>query len=360
MAGSLDLFPTVWKRLARWNDPCVIDHAGAERDQESFVILFFHGTSDDCTKPENWMPSVADLMRRNGETCLVIPGVASSQQNEVGPRGVDFIFSIMERTNTEGGLTALAPSTNAGLKSALVTAGREMDVAREIGNGGFEKYNDAFEKILTSKDEHGDEDYKWAWGIKARAAVGGLCGIAYYKYIGERHRRPIRIVGHSRGACAAVGAHNLLSYWGIPCTTLTLDACHGVARFTQKDYWQKIWAGRLHFIKAKKSVGLNFNPLVSRPNITGIAPGATTGGEVLTQIKHGHMGKYLSFSGGDKASQRALFAAKLMRVSASIPTGLSTAEQLNHLYTQCAGTGGDAADRRHIWDHLVTTLSATA
>lgn len=292
------------------------------------MIRFFHGTGDDCSKPENWIPTVADAMHKNGETCLVMPGVASAQQDEVGPRGVEFIFSTMERTATKGGMTALAPSTGAGLKSALVTAGREMDIAREIGNGGFEKYNDAFEKILVSKDAHGEESYKWAWGIKSRAAVGGLCGIAYHKYIAERNRPPIRIVGHNRGACAAVGAHNLHSDWGIPCTVLTLDACHGVARFTQKDHWQKIWAGRLQCIKAKKSVGLNVTPLVSRPNIAGVAPRATTGGEVLREVKHGHTGKFRSFSGRDKDGQRALFAGKLMQVIRQIPTGLSTAEQL--------------------------------
>jgi hypothetical protein len=185
------------------------------------MIILFHGTGDDCSKPENWMPSVGKIMRKwYGEVVLVVPGVASKQVSSLGSR-VNGCLEDIARATKRSNKQTTTPLGIAGLTAALAEAsGSNQEVPQDIRDG--EEANLALDVIRRSRKEA----FTSARGIKPRMSAAACSAIRYYRQGGER---PIRIIGRSRGGAAAVGCHNIITSYGVPCNyTLTLDPCHGV------------------------------------------------------------------------------------------------------------------------------------
>lgn len=267
------------------------------------MIILIHGTGDDNSKPENWISWVAQIMEKHGEMTLAIPGVASDEQNLLGVHVSQFFMKLgqgpVHRRTSEANIAKACP----GLVRALRTAGGELARAINVPAGQEEKIANY---LIANKREEGGVTTS---GIKIRVALIGLCAVAYYRRCPPAQFQPIRIIGHSRGGSVAVGVHNLLSSYGIPCNyTLTLDPCHGLKKpRNQKEYFHKIWAGSLINVPVVKGVGKNWAGFaVFRPPITtnnGVAH--VTNHPKLKKIKHGHMGKLQSLPDGQKAQMRA-------------------------------------------------------
>lgn len=324
------------------------------------MIIFIHGTGDDDSKPENWMPAAARIMEQYGEICLVLPGVASGEQSQIVSKSTECLSKVELAWRANGSHNN--PTTLAGiaaLETALHAAGREVQHVLVRLNASI---GDTLEEMNYIGSEQRAEGglRQGSIGIKPRAALGALCASAYYRYTPADRRRPIRIVGHSRGGSAAVAMHNILTYWGIPCNhTLTLDPCHGATKLGQKTYFHRVWGGSLVNIPAKKGVGIDWASFhVYRPSITVGEGGSASINELdlLRKIKHGHMGKLRSFSGSGKAAGRAA-------LQTAIEPTITTRQRNPNLHLQALlenhanPAAAEADDRLAVWGELISTLN---
>ena len=281
------------------------------------MIILLHGSGDDSSKFENWIRWVDFIMTSHGETVLTVGGVGSKGtdedeedqgQNSIAPQALDFLEAL-------GGVFAVprnVPKIDRllGMNSAqrnryaypkLLAAlndagGKQFPKAARVPVGGEE---DLICELLEEKKKDG----KLAGtGIKYRAAVASICAVAYQRR--TANPRPIRIIGHSRGGSTAVAIHNILTYHGLDCNTLTLDPCHGKAKMFEKDYYRRIWAGKLRNQPNNKNVGKDWLPdsFMCRPEIkVGEGGSADLFNYARTMnIKHGHMGKLRGFRDEEK------------------------------------------------------------
>jgi len=305
------------------------------------------------------MPSVGKIMRKwYGEVVLVVPGVASKQVSSLGSR-VNGCLEDIARATKRSNKQTTTPLGIAGLTAALAEAsGSNQEVPQDIRDG--EEANLALDVIRRSRKEA----FTSARGIKPRMSAAACCAIRYYRQGGER---PIRIIGHSRGGAAAVGCHNIITSYGVPCNyTLTLDPCHGV-RNGLVDYYHKTWAGNLENIPAAKAVGVNsarwlFTSVVERPAITAGAgaTGTITNHPAITNMQHGHMGKLTRFKGSDaeKSEQRKAYAQKVMAWLMKPQPAKPAAEVLVDFFREFANTAGtDGAERELINQRVVHALT---
>ncbi len=379
------------------------------------MIILFHGTGDDDSKADNWMRWVADIMRPETPVLTVngvdsklggakdagfmsrfrsgTPPLSAGHQNHMA--AVEAFFESMEdhRKKGTGGFGAAranpAPTATArtdlrGLTAALAACGTK-DFTSVIPAGQEKRV--ALETIKKMRGE----DYMAAIGIKPRMTYAAACALAYYRAGGSQ---PIRIIGHSRGGSTAIGTHNVLTYYGVPCDhTLSLDPCHGMnaeilhlwLSHHEKEYYTKIFGGTVTNIAATKGVGADWagrNYLGSeskrsfaldgtrRPDIT-LGEGCLSSATVynvdkrLKDVKHGHMGKFthkttLIGSGpGQLASLDAL--ATEIRSFISRCKGMPGVEVLSAFFAHSSFVteAADAADKRFIQQHVLATLSAT-
>ncbi len=290
------------------------------------MIIFFHGTEDDDTKPENWMSGLSRLLsERFNESVLVIPGVASGQQAEYADRALDFIQATGHKATRSGWhMVRTQDQTNPSLDAAMQAMNRDgffsssSEIALNIPQGI--EWRVLQQKIPAFRDM-GSETYKSALGIKPRITAATCAALNYVRRGGDR---PVRIIGHSRGGISAIGTHNLLSKFGVFPTTLTLDPCHGVSVFGTgvKDYYTKAWYGTVVNIPAKKSVGFDSNPFVSREPIVAAANSVAqiTSYPAVEEVKHGHMGKLVQFE-QNKEAQRRTFRQRIDAYIAGLPRG---------------------------------------
>lgn len=297
------------------------------------MILLFHGTGDDSSKFENWIRWVDAMMRKHGETVLTVPGVGSKGkvvlagggddsefpdddeidvgQNSIGPGALEFLSSMGAAAaapppvqSKVDKLTGHSPASRNRLSFPKLLAalndagGDQFPKAARVPPGSEEAL---IRELAANKQKDGP---KVGTGIKYRAAIASICAVAYHRR--SRARRPIRIIGHSRGGSTAVAVHNILTYHGIECSTLTLDPCHGKAKMFEKDYYRKVWAGQLVNIPNKKNVGVDSLPdmFMCRPPITQGQGGQATITALprTVNIKHGHMGKIRGFSEAEKSN----------------------------------------------------------
>lgn len=352
------------------------------------MILLIHGTGDDDRKAENWMPWVAKIMELYGDMVMVIPGVASSQQDDLGAHAMQFM-------NKLAGARAGRPtqqSNDQGLMSVLRETGSELNQALNVMNGSEE---DFIANLCQNKRKEGGS---FTSGIKIRIAVASLCAVAYYRRKLTGSQRPIRIIGHSRGGCVAVGIHNVLTSYGIPCNkTLTLDPCHGVdkavvgmavgavlatpllalgpaaalaipaaaaAGMTRgitrtKEYFHRIWAGRLVNLPCKKGVGKDWAGFaVYRPPISACGTAAVTNLPLLNRIKHGHMGKIQGLHGNERAKDeaRTRLAARMNRMITQ--RRANARAHLREYFREFVEAGtSDYSDRMEIIGQLIPMLT---
>jgi hypothetical protein len=297
------------------------------------MIILLHGTGDDSSKFENWMRWVDAIMRKHGETVLTVPGVGSKGkvvlsgggegsefpdddeidvgQGSIGPGALEFLSSLGDSAaappRPKSKVDQLTGYSSAGrnrrdypkLLDALNGAGGdEFPRAARVAAGQEE---DLIRQLAENKRKDGPAV---GTGIKYRAAITSICAIAYDRR--ARGRNPIRMIGHSRGGSTAVAVHNILTYYGLDCSTLTLDPCHGKAKLVEKDYYRKIWGGKLVNLPNEKNVKFDHLPdvFMCRPAI-GVGKGGRAEIVALPRtkhIKHGHMGKIRGFSEADKSN----------------------------------------------------------
>jgi hypothetical protein len=379
------------------------------------MIILFHGTGDDDSKVDNWMRWVADIMRPETPV-LTVNGVASKLGGVEGPsfmsrfqsgpaalsvqarnhqEAVNSFFGSMHlhRAKGTGGLgatrimpppTATPRADLAGLTAALAACGTK-DFTSTIPSGQEQQV-----ALDTIKKMRG-ETFASAIGIKPRMTYAAACALAYYRAGGSH---PIRIIGHSRGGSTAIGTHNLLTYYGVPCEyTLSLDPCHGMnaevlhlwLSHNQKEYYTKIWGGTVTNIGATKGVGADWagrNYLGSEPNrafaLDGTRrPDITLGAgcldsarvynldKRLKEVKHGHMGKFthkkriIGTGAGQVESLDAM--AREIREFFKMCIGLPRADLLRAFFVQSTfdAEASDAADKRFVQQHVMATLTAT-
>lgn len=295
------------------------------------MIILLHGTGDDSSKFENWMRWVDAIMRRHGETVLTVPGVGSKGKVVLagGGEGSEFPdddeIDVGQRSIAAGALEFL--SSLGAAEAAPPRAPSKAD--RLLGHSPASRNRIDYPKLLEALNAAGGDEFpkaarvaagseeslitalgankktdgaKVGTGIKYRAAVASICAVAYHRR--KRGRRPVRIIGHSRGGSTAVAVHNILTYHGIECSTLTLDPCHGKAKLFEKDYYRKVWGGTLVNLPNDKNVGVDRLPdaFMCRPAIT-LGKGGQAQITALPRtkhIKHGHMGKIRGFKEADK------------------------------------------------------------
>jgi len=315
------------------------------------MIIFIHGTGDDSSKAENWMPWAAKVMERYGETTLVLPGVASSESNQIARYAQAFFLKI----RTMNGRNPTPQNQNFPLLRAALNeaGGSEVLPALNVRPGEEEAF------ITHFAMNQREESDSYATGIKLRMAVGALCAVAYYRRC--PNPRPLRIIGHSRGGSVAVGLHNMLTGYGIVSRrTLTLDPCHGVKKPSHKDYFHKIWDGQLFNIPCVKEVGdVKLISYTFRPAIAvGRGGGAVVANHPkLKVIKHGHMGKMQALP-GDEANKRLLrqaIAPAIDRVCGQ--AFLNAQEHLNEVFTRGTLRGSDYQDKVFIQAKVIETLT---
>jgi hypothetical protein len=328
------------------------------------MLILLHGSGDDDTKPENWMPTVAALMDFHGDLALTLPGVGSGDRSNLKRYAKTFIRRVKSKWERLGSPAAgrFTADPADSLTSAL-SAGDNLTTLRDFrGKLNFSQAED-FVDSLAQKDETGllGMDQLGGNGIKLRAGVAAFCAIIYHGYIPEEHATPLRIVGHSRGGSAAISTHNLLSYWGMTPTTLTLDPCHGAkSARANKLHWHTVWTGTVYNIPVVKEVADMPKGSTKRPPITAHTDGdatVTNHSPKLPTIKHGHMGKLRSFSGSTKESGRAAMKASmdrfLMRAATEASSGYKTqAQHMDELFA----FGDPTPDRGVIWRHLKETV----
>jgi hypothetical protein len=259
------------------------------------MIILFHGTGDDDTKDEHWMFWVAAVCRLHGEQVLVIPGVASKQIGEIEARCLEFLARLprVARRNVTKTLTNLR------VTAAISAAGEELEAATRVQHLGEE---DTIRAMCSKKGRLGS-NVASSQGIKLRAAVAGLCAIAYTRRMANP--QPIRIIGHSRGGSAALASHNLLCAMDITCNhTLLLDPVHGRKKLfgMHKDYYHIVYAGCVTNLPTR-----NRNSTFADVPVTaaiGLDPAPYVRSlTAFTEMKHGHMGKFRAFE--DKKAQAA-------------------------------------------------------
>jgi hypothetical protein len=294
------------------------------------VILLFHGTSDDSSKYENWMRWIDQMMSDKGETVLTIEGVGAKGKSahvgahdgwpantdedhgwqSVGPSVLQFIQGLRF---TVPGASGVRPITKLDRLTGHSAAGRNRisypALLRALNEAGGDEFPKAarvppgqeetlVQDLATAKLQHPDGP-KVGTGIKYRAAVASIAAVAYVRQIDTN--AVIKIIGHSRGGSTAVAVHNILTYHGIKCDTLTLDPCHGKKKFQPKEYYRKIWDGRLVNQPNNKNVAVDWlaDIFMERPAITkgeGAAASCSIVNRARTKnVKHGHMGKLQRF-----------------------------------------------------------------
>lgn len=328
------------------------------------MLILLHGSGDDDTKPENWMPSVAAIMEFHGDLALVLPGVESSEWKLVKSRGIEFVKRLKSRWERLGrpkpGGFQIDPQST--LFKAL-SAGGNLTTLRDFrGALNFEKA-EALINGMEQKKEGGILHVSGS-GIKIRAGVAAFCAILYEGYIPEEERTPMRIVGHSRGGSSAISAHNLINVWGIVPKTLTLDPCHGVGSVrSNKKHWHTVWGGSVLNLPVVKQVAGMPAGTTKRPPITAAPDGNATveNRRKLTDIKHGHMGKLASWEEKEKKRGRAALKGELdtyLHQVAMEATMKSKPDRhhLENLYRKLAHNTGD---RRVIWNAVVNAVSLT-
>lgn len=295
------------------------------------MIILLHGTGDDSSKWENWIRWVEKLMSARGEDVLTVAGVGSKGktvvvgeeedvdddeivdhgQDSIGNTALEFIERIsggprptpstLDRLTGYSGNERTALDTRRALPALLAAlndaGGDQFPRAAKVPKGGEEGL---IRDLVANKKKDGPA---LGTGIKYRAAVASVCAVAYVR---RSNQLPVRIIGHSRGGSTAVAIHNILTYHGVYCTTLTLDPCHGKKKFFPKEYYRKIWSGQLINQPNKKNVGKDWLPdiLMERPLIELGKGGDATVVNLprTTHIKHGHMGKLRGFSDAEKSS----------------------------------------------------------
>ena len=378
------------------------------------MIILFHGTGDDDSKVDNWMRWVADIMRPETPVITVngiaskLGGVATSKfsflkfgaaptsaASGVHREAVNSFFDLMKRHKDRGtggfGPARITPAPTAapradlpGLTAALAACGTK-DFTSIIPAGQEQQV------ALDTIDKMRVETFASAIGIKPRMTYAAACALAYYRAGGSH---PIRIIGHSRGGSTAIGTHNLLTYYGVPCEyTLSLDPCHGMnaealhlwLSHNQKEYYTKIWSGTVTNIGATKGVGADWagrNYLGSeenrafaldgtrRPDIT-LGNGCLDSARVynldkrLKQVKHGHMGKFTHktriIGEGPGQVESLEVMAREIREFFKMCIGMPRADVLRAFFVQSSfdAEAADAADKRFIQQHVLATLTAT-
>lgn len=340
------------------------------------MIILLHGTGDDDSKAENWMPWVAKIMEKHGEKALTIPGVASEQYRQVGANALAFLTKV---GNANQGRAANHGHGVAAHIAALNDAGDgEYRTVSRVAPGQERTVLDGL-----IRNQQGEVE-RSAHGIKFRAAVAALCALYYYRRTPNNQLRPIRIIGHSRGGATAVALHNILTYYGIPCThTLTLDPCHGLGKVNkgamigsivplvgtaigaligaavgEKDYYSQIWEGQIHNIPCKKEVGNLKVTYTYRPPITVGAGGhavVANHDPKLPHIKHGHMGKLVGLAEDEKAAKRrSMTVNQQILVDRAFPT---TFAHLTDFFRRFVPQDADYADRTVITNAVVMVLT---
>ena len=261
------------------------------------MIVLLHGTGDDNTKPEQWMQWAQKVLEFHGEKVLNLPGIGSPQYDTIGEISRTFIAALGTRRNPGFSLSGFQ-AADPKLKAAISGAGREiLEVARLTP---FQEEAAVERMASDDKKRRMGADGKLAEGIKLRAALGALCSMAYYHRTPDA--RPLRVIGHSRGASAAMALHNLLCVMGFRVEkTLLLDPVHGIRKPVHKDYYKTVFQGTVTNLPAKiKSATFADQPITSG----GPAANLTVYPK-LQKLKHGHMGKFLAFKEENKKTGRA-------------------------------------------------------
>ena len=329
-----------------------------------------HGTGDDDKKSENWMRWIPDIAQQHNDMALVLPGVASSQAEDVGQRGIDFLARLKTTMGSNAparrGLTK--DTAHDGLLAAITEAGgNELPPCTQTefasGTSTIATTERFLDPIIANARP---EKQRSALGIKYRIAVAGAVVACYVRTLPSA--RPIRIIGHSRGGAAAVGLHNLLTLWNINCSrTLTLDPCHGQDIVgNAKDYYTKVWKGTLRNIPCESNVGDSMFDLTRRPPIAAGGNADVTNEDKLPNIKHGHMGKMssthttrfsLKSTSTQKREQREAIATQAQQ---DIDADFATLKQHLEAFFDHNLADPDLADKRHICTAVVTTLTGAA
>ena len=266
------------------------------------MLILLHGSGDDDLKPEDWMPLVAAIMEFYGDLALVLPGVGSEDRGNAKAKGIEFIQRLKRVWTRLGspGAGRLQCRDSGSLHDAL--SGDNLDTLRSFrGSLNFTKAEELINSLEQGSEKliFGKGDSWSGNGIKFRAAIASFCAILYEGYLPAEHRTPLRIVGHSRGGSAAISTHNLCNYWGLVPRTLTLDPCHGVISLRDnKLHWHTVWGGTVYNIPAVKQVADMPQGATKRPPISVHSDGnaQVTNHTKLPDIKHGHMGKFRSFT----------------------------------------------------------------
>ena len=327
------------------------------------MLIFLHGTGDDCSKPDNWMAAVARIMREKfGEIVLVLPGVNSGQNGLIGTRTQECLDAIDAAKVAWTRRPATPKPDVAGLTAALAGGRRASSMLRWTASNEVPDDIPAGQERAVAQRIAANlrsESGLSAIGVKPRMSFAACCALAYYRAGGPN---PIRIIGHSRGGASAVGAHNLISSFGVPCDhTLTLDPCHGLHNGL-KDYYTKIWLGHLENMPCKKGVAFDWiESATERPPITQMPGASVTQHTVdeLAKIKHGHMGKLKSMPGGaDKESARTRLRGEIDIYISGLFTGTAVSV-LEQFFAKFADTDGEVgADRAKILERVVHFMTA--
>ena len=326
------------------------------------MLVLLHGSGDDDSKPENWMPHVAAMMQFHGDLALVLPGVGSEAHAEAKDKGIDFCRRLKVRWERAGrpATKALACTPSGTLHDAL-SAGVNLEALR--GFRGSLDFDTAAE-LIASLDQK--EESSWAMsgnGIKFRATVAGICAILYEGYLpDDENKVPLRIVGHSRGGCAAITAHNLCTYWGLTPRTLVLDPCHGVVSLREnKLHWHNVWGGNVVNIPVMKNVGDARFDVTKRLPVTAHPDGnaTVTNHDKLPDIKHGHMGKLKNFSDAEKTAGRADLQGRIhpFLVNVARQAQKKAETPRNHLQSFYETFATSTPDRDFIWERLKDTIA---
>ncbi|MFO0579257.1 MAG: hypothetical protein U1A78_35090 [Polyangia bacterium] len=349
------------------------------------MIILLHGTGDDDSKAENWMPWVAKIMERYGEKVLTIPGVASEQKGLVGRNALEFLQKLGNANQGRRVNRAEAIGHFPDLGKALLAAGGELLAALKVSPG---KEKETIEQLVANQK---GEASRSAHGIKFRAAIACCCALYYYRRMPVAQLRPVRIIGHSRGGATAIALHNLLTSYGIPCHhTLTLDPCHGASAAMErgaaigsivpivgtlagaliggaigaesgyKDYYHRVWTGTVHNIPCYKEVGDMAVSYTGRPPITvgtGGNAAVTNHAPKLPHIKHGHMGKIRGLSEKQKDTARQWLTDQ---ISALVQRQhVSVAEHLRQVLDgRFVAHDSDYQDRVVIANAVIQTLTS--
>ena len=310
------------------------------------MIVLLHGTGDDNTKPEQWMQWTQKLLEIHGEKVLNLPGIGSPEYNTIGDISKAFVSSLTNRRYpgfSIAGFSAADPK----LKAAISKAGKEMMEVTRVSPFQEEA---AMERMCAEdKKRRMGKDGWLAEGIKLRAALGTLCAMAYY------HRtpaaRPLRIIGHSRGGSAAMALHNLLCAMGFPIQqTLLLDPVHGIRKPVHKDYYTTVYQGNVTNLPAKVKKAVFSDQIIK----LGSPSANLTNLPKLKKLKHGHMGKFISFKDEHKKAGRAELVGRLEAYMKRVtPTG-SVLDQMNGLFQ--VGNASPNPDQITLFSEIFSTL----